>query len=542
MKFEFPDTGEGVTEGQFLEWKVNEGDQVEEDQIVGEAETDKAVVDIPAPADGTVSELKASPGDTVKVGDVIMILDTGEGSAEEANGFKGSEEKVAEETETEENKEDSGKSSEASEDKTDAVMGGSPSASSYDEDDKEESNSNKQASSSDSGDVLALPKVRKLAEEKGVDLSKLGIDGRITEDDVIEASGSGKVQESQEESGEEESEGTSGKETEKTERNSETVSQNMGDVNARPSVRRLAREHDIEISMVDGSGRDGEVTREDVLKAAGEIEKDTEQEDTEPRQENNGEDEPEKVEKEELDQKKASQDIRHEGDVERVEMSGVRKITAERMAQSKDEAAHVTHIEKADITELVELRESIKSDVDAHLTYLPFIMKACVAALREHPDLNSELDTEHNEIVRKKFYDFNIAVDTDRGLLVPKIEAVDSRNMVELAEQIAEKASRAQDGNLSKDELEPGTFSITNLGVIGGEAFTPIIYPPQSAILGIGKIQDTAEVVNGEVVPRKTVKLSLSYDHRVVDGAEAAKFMNKVIEDLENPKKLIIDM
>ncbi len=540
MRFEFPDTGEGVTEGQFLEWKVNEGNEVEEDQIVGEAETDKAVVDIPAPADGTVSELKASPGDTVKVGDVIMILDTGEGSAEEANGSEGSEEKVAEEPETEENKEDS---EESSEDKTDAVMVGSPSASSYDEDEKEEeTDSTNKNSESDSGDVLALPKVRKLAEEKGVDLSKLGIDGRITEEVVMEASGSGKVQESQEESGEEESEGTSGKETEKTERDSETVSQNMGYVNARPSVRKLAREHDIEISMVDGSGRNGEITRDDILKAAGEMDKNTEQEDNEPRQENTGEDEPEKVEKEELDQEEASQDIRPEGDVEGVEMSGVRKITAERMAQSKNEAAHVTHIEKADITELVELRESIKSDVDAHLTYLPFIMKACVAALRDHPDLNSELDTEHNEILRKKFYDFNIAVDTDRGLMVPKIEDIDSRNMVELAEQIADKASRAQEGDLERDEMAPGTFSITNLGVIGGEAFTPIIYPPQSAILGIGKIQETAEVLDGEVVPRKTVMLSLSYDHRVVDGAEAAKFMNKVIEDLENPKNLIIDM
>lgn len=525
MKFKFPDTGEGVTEGKFLEWKVNEGDEVEEDQIVGEAETDKAVVDIPAPGDGKVSELKASPGDTVKVGDVIMILDTGKESAEEE----------LEEAETEGSKEDSGGSSE---DMTDAVMGGSPSASSYDEEKEEETESTEKASGSDSGDVLALPKVRRLAEEKGVDLSKLDIDGRITEEDVMEASSSDEAQESQEESMEEPE-----KETEKTtQEESETVSQDMGDVNARPSVRKLAREHDIEISMVDGSGRDGEVTREDILKAAGEMDKNTEQEDAETREEKVNEDEDERVEKEESPQEEASQDIRHEGDVERVEMSGVRKVTAERMAQSKDEAAHVTHIEKADITELVELRESIKSDVDAHLTYLPFIMKACVAALREHPDLNSELDTEQNEIVRKKFYDFNIAVDTERGLLVPKIKDVDSRNMVELAEQIADKASRAQEGDLERDEMEPGTFSITNLGVIGGEAFTPIIYPPQSAILGIGKIQETAEVVDGEVVPRKTVKLSLSYDHRVVDGAEAAKFMNKVVEDLENPKNLIIDM
>ena len=169
-------------------------------------------------------------------------------------------------------------------------------------------------------------------------------------------------------------------------------------------------------------------------------------------------------------------------------------------------------------------------------------MKACVAALREHPNMNAQLDSENNEIIRKNFYDFNIAVDTEKGLLVPKIENVDGKNMVELAQDIGDKATRAQGGELDRDEMEPGTFSITNLGVIGGEAFTPIIYPPQSAILGIGKIQETAEVVNGEVVPRMTVKLSLSYDHRVVDGAEAARFMNKIVKDLENPRNLIIDM
>ena len=521
MEFKFPDTGEGVTEGQFLEWKIDKGDEVEEDQIVGEAETDKAVVDIPAPADGIVKELKASPGDTVKVGDVIMILDT---------DADVSEEELQEESEEHEERDAEDSKNNEGEDMKDAVMGGSPSASSYNEEEnKDEPDSTEE--DSDSGDVLALPKVRKLAEEKGINLSKLNIDGRITEEDVMKASESGKTQETSEKPGKKAKKEEETKEKEEQ----ENIPQNMSDVTARPSVRKLAREHDIEISMLDGSGRDGEITREDVLEAAGETEP---KETTEESEEESKKSETEEVKEENTDRP----EIKHEGDVERVEMSGVRKVTADRMAQSKDEAAHVTHIEKADITELVELRESIKSDVDAHLTYLPFIMKACVAALREHPNLNSELDTESNEIVRKKFYDFNIAVDTDRGLLVPKIEDVDSRNMVELAEQIADKASRAQQGELEREEMESGTFSITNLGVIGGEAFTPIIYPPQSAILGIGKIQETAEVVDGEVVPRKTVKLSLSYDHRVVDGAEAAKFMNKVVEDLENPKNLIIDM
>jgi len=513
LKFKFPDTGEGVTEGQFLEWKISEGEKVEEDQIVGEAETDKAVVDIPAPADGFVDELKVSPGDNVQVGDVIMILDEGSEKPETEN--KASEEKdKTKDPNTEDPETDSNG-------KKDAVMGGSPSASSYYDEEQENTQKEDEPSDSSKGDVLALPKVRKLAEEKGVELGKLNIDGRITEEDVLEASGSKQQKKTREQEKEPE-------EKHEPENNQEEDSrpQDMSDVDARPSVRKLAREHDIEISVLEGSGRNGEVTREDVLEAAGE---ETEEISTEKE---------EKIQEEPKERPK----IQHEGDVERIEMSGIRKATADKMAHSKDKAAHVTHIEKVDITELVELRESVKNEVDAHLTYLPFIMKACVAGLREYPKLNSELNEENNEIIKKNFYNFNIAVDTDRGLLVPRIDGVDEKNMVELAEDIGDKASRAQEGDLEKEEMEPGTFSITNLGVIGGEAFTPIIYPPQSAILGIGKIQETAEVVDGEVVPRKTVKLSLSYDHRVVDGAEAARFMKKVVKDLENPREMLVDI
>ncbi|MEF8880477.1 MAG: dihydrolipoamide acetyltransferase family protein [Candidatus Nanohaloarchaea archaeon] len=539
MDFKFPDTGEGVTEGQFLEWKVEEGDEVEEDQIVGEAETDKAVVDIPAPADGKVRELKASPGDTVSVGDVIMILDPEEESGEERSEEEAETEIEAEE-ESADDQEDSDQSENKESEQVDAVMGGSPSASSYDDEEDEETSEDSDGKEEtgtrpESADVLAMPRVRKKAREKGIDLEELDVEGRIKMKDLEGAESKGYEKESQSEVEDSTQENKSEEPENEEEASDVDVSK---DVNARPSVRKLARKHHIELSMVDGSGRDGEITREDVLKAAGEMKEGSESEEI-----NTEEETDEKAESTDEPHKSDEKpEVETEGDVERVQMSGVRKITAERMAQSSRENAQVTHIEKADITELVELRESIKSDVDAHLTYLPFIMKACVAALREHPRLNSEFDGEHNEIIQKNFYDFNIAVDTERGLMVPKIEGIDKRNMVELAEQIAEKASRAQKGDLNKSELEPGTFSITNLGVIGGEAFTPIIYPPQSAILGIGKIQETAEVVGGEVMPRKTVKLSLSYDHRVVDGAEAAKFMSKVVEDLENPKNLIIDI
>ncbi|QKQ98714.1 biotin/lipoyl-binding protein [Candidatus Nanohaloarchaea archaeon] len=482
IKFEFPDTGEGVTEGKFLEWKIDVGDKVEEDQVVGEAETDKAVVEIPAPADGTVKELMASPGDRVEVGDAIMELDTrgsNESSSEESNN---SPEEQSEAKETEEKDTENEESEEPEED--------------------EKASDNE----SSEGDILALPKVRKLAEEKGVELASIKTGERITEEEVLQAA--------------------SGEGSQETEVSGETVSEaGTEEVNASPSVRQLAREKEVDIQSVEGSGRGGKVTRQDVLDAT-ETEETSEEEastrEEPPTGQSSGED--------------------YSGEVERVEMSGIRKSIASKMEKSRFTAPHVTHVEKADITELAELRDKVKNEVDAHLTYLPFVMKACTKALQDYPSLNSELDEENDTVVQKKYYDFNIAVDTDDGLLVPRIDSVKENNMVELAQDIVEKAEAARAGELSQEEMKPGTFSITNLGVIGGEEFTPIINYPQVAILGIGKIGETAEVVDGEVKPRTTVKLSLSYDHRVVDGATAAKFMNDVVENLEKPEELMVNL
>lgn len=477
IKFEFPDTGEGVTEGQFLEWNVDVGDEVEEDQVVGEAETDKAVVEIPAPADGEVEELKASPGDNVQVGDVIMILETGEGSG------------TGEPSETGEEKESSEKEEPERDEKEDLDE-----VQEEVEIESEEKPSDEAGISSSDEDVLALPKVRKLAEEKGVDLASIKTGERITEEEVLEAA---------------ESSGRS-EETE-SEPSTET---SQGDVLATPSVRKLAREKDVHIDAVEGTGKGGKVTREDVLKAAGEAETE-------------GQKEP---------------GVAVEGEERREEMSQLRKTVADRMEKSRFTAPHVTHFDTADVTELVELREEKKENVEAHLTYLPFIMKAVYLAMKHYPKLNSELDEEDDSLILKGHYDFNIAVDTERGLMTPVVRDVDDKTVVDLAEEVGEKAEKARSGDITREEMENGTFSITNVGAIGGEEFTPIINYPQAAILGIGKIQDTAEVVDGEVQPRKTVKLSLSYDHRIVDGAEAARFMNKIIENLEDPENMILEL
>ncbi|MFB6208146.1 MAG: 2-oxo acid dehydrogenase subunit E2 [Candidatus Nanohaloarchaea archaeon] len=460
-EFEFPDTGEGVTEGKFLEWLVDEGEDVEEDQSVAEVETDKAVVEIPAPSNGTIKALKVKPGDTVKVGQVIMTIETGESG--------GKEETVEEsepDTEVEEVEE---KQERTPEKKTEP-----------------------RTSAATSGDVLALPKVRKLAREKGVDLASIKTGERITEEEVRKATSSGDT----------------GTRTTKS-RSTDTES-TPEDVKATPSVRKLAREKGVNLDNVKGSGRGGKITREDVLSA-----------------ESGG------------GTKTSSTE---HGEVERVEMTATRRTIADRMEESKFTAPHVTHIDTADVTRLAEMREEVKDRYDAHLTYLPFIMKASVQALKDYPDLNAELDEENSEILRKKFYDFNIAVDTERGLMVPVVEDVDEKNMVELAGAIVDQVEKAQEGSLRREDMEGGTFSITNIGAIGGEGFTPIINYPQVAILGVGKIQETPQVVDGEIVPRTTVKLSLSYDHRVVDGATAARFLNEIKERLEKPEDMMVNL
>ena len=496
IKFEFPDTGEGVTEGKFLDWKVEEGEEIEEDEVVGEAETDKAVVEIPAPADGRVKNLKASPGDKVQVGDVIMELETGETSENSREPEKSPK--------TAQNSTASEKVDEKAESSGNPVIEDVPVSSSSNQEENPDRNS------SSSEEILALPKVRKLAEEKGVDLASIRTGERIFEDEVVESAGS-------------ESEGES--KTTESSGNIETSSNNTSDVKATPSVRKLAREESINISEVEGSGTGGKITRQDVL--------DFEKSEEENVKEKSGSSVSREVE---------SHPVHSDRDTERVEMSGIKEKTAERMAESRFTAPHVTHVEKADVTELKELREREKENIDPHLTYLPFIMKAVSEALSDYPMLNAELDTEEDEIVYKKYYDFNIAVDTENGLLIPRIKNVDDKSIVELASEVGEKAEKAKDRKLSPKELENGTFSITNLGVIGGEEFTPIINYPQSAILGIGRIGETAEVVDSEVVPRTTVKLSLSYDHRLVDGATAARFMNEVVENLENPEKMLLEL
>jgi pyruvate dehydrogenase E2 component (dihydrolipoamide acetyltransferase) len=289
-----------------------------------------------------------------------------------------------------------------------------------------------------------------------------------------------------------------------------------GEVLATPRVRALAKELGVDLTAVKGTGPGGRVTEDDVRagRAA-------------------------PPEKKLAVKVKAKYDLY--GNLERVPLQGVRRATAKKMRESLDHAAHVTHCDEADAGPLEALLRRMKPEAEAagtKLTYLPFIVKAVVEALKLHPSFNASLDEAENEIILKKYYNIGIAVDVPDGLIVPVVKFADQKSLVDIAREIQTLAGRARERTVDLADLHGGTFSITNVGVIGGHAATPIINYPEAAILATMKIADRARVVDGAVVVRKTLPLCLAFDHRIVDGAAAARFTKDLIGFLEAPESL----
>jgi len=396
-QFRFPDVGEGITEGEIVRWLVKEGDEIKVDQAFAEIETDKAIVEMPSPYAGTVLRLHFNEKDIVKVGQVLITV-----------GEKG---EVAAE----------------------APPAGGPTIRA----EERPAAAAARTAKAEAGESLATPKVRKLAQEIGVDLKTVqgtGPQGRITEEDVRAAK------------------------------------EKAAQIPAKPAIKVKAK-------------------------------------------------------------------FDFYGSIERLPLRGVRRATAKRMAESASKAAHVTHFDEADATVLAKVRERMKPAAAAQgikLTYLPFVVKTLIAALKLHPMLNATMDDEEQEILIKKYYNIGIAVDIPEGLIVPVVKAADQKSLLDLAKEIQTLANAARARSLDLADLKGGTFSITNVGMIGGEAATPIINYPEVAILATMKIADRARVENGQVKVKMTLPLCLSFDHRVIDGAEAARFMNdlkKMIED-----------
>jgi pyruvate dehydrogenase E2 component (dihydrolipoamide acetyltransferase) len=306
-----------------------------------------------------------------------------------------------------------------------------------------------------------------------------------------------------------------------------------GKVLAAPATRKNAREAGLDLSTVPGTGPGGRVTNEDLERflQGGGTSSPTASPSTEaPRTPSFAPISVETPSAPEL--------------VERVPFRGVRKKIAEAMARSKFTATHFSVVEDLDVTELVALRNEVKSQYAENgvkVTYLPFIMKAVVAGLRAFPWLNASLDEVNQEIVLKRFYNLGIATDTDSGLIVPVIKDVDRKSIVQIAKELQDMASRTREGKINPEDLKGGSFSITNAGNIGGLFATPIINFPEVAILGVHKIHQAPRVVDGQIQIRDVMYLSVSIDHRIVDGADGVRFLNLIKTCLEDPKKLLLE-
>ncbi|MCO6440298.1 MAG: 2-oxo acid dehydrogenase subunit E2, partial [Nitrococcus mobilis] len=231
------------------------------------------------------------------------------------------------------------------------------------------------------------------------------------------------------------------------------------------------------------------------------------------------------------------------GEVERRELSRIQKLSGAHLHKCWLNIPHVTQFDETDITELEEFRQSMKKEADSRgvrLTLLAFLIKACVAALKEYPQFNSSLTAEGDALLLKHYYHIGVAVDTRAGLMVPVIKEADKKGLFELAEALAALSQKARDGKLSPTDMQGGCFSISSLGGIGGTAFTPIVNGPEVAILGVSRAVMKPLWQAGEFVPRLMLPLSLSYDHRVIDGAQAARFTRFLAQALQDLRRLLL--
>jgi len=412
-EFRLPDIGEGLTEAEIVRWLVAEGDQVEADQPVVEVETDKAVVEIPSPWAGIVLQHGGAEGETIAVGAVLVVIgEPGESSAPDVPPVPAEQPNV----------------------------------------------------------VSVAPIVGTLSEE-AEDLSAPPL---------------------------------------------ETVE--VEQVKALPIVRKMAREMGVDLSQVVGSGPGGRISREDVLAAGGNV--------SSPRSEATlGE-----VDRPEAETEGATQ---HAPEDVRRPMSRLRRTIAANMARSWAEIPHVTTFEDIDATRLLEIRAALGARYDSKLPLEALVVKAVIPALEAFPEFNATLDGD--DLILHGSHHIGIAVDTPDGLLVAVIRDAGSKGVLELASEVRRLGEGAKTRSLPLDEVTGQTFTVSNIGALGGGHGTPIVPPGTTAILSVGRAQEKAIVIDGELAIAPIMPLSLSYDHRVIDGGLGRRFMALVRENLEEP-------
>ena len=551
-EFKLPELGENITSADIVKVLVKEGDTVEIDQVVVEIETDKATVEVPSEVSGVVKSVNIKEGDSAKVGQILFTVENGAASSAK-NLPAGAE--VEEKPKEEKAPEDVKKEEKPQEVKSQPAPGkGGKVEFKLPELGENISSADVTKVLVSVGDVVKADDVvieietDKATVEVPIDISGKVVDVKVKDGEkanvgetilVIESSGAGaqaetpkvKAEESKAQSVQQSVRTEQPKAIEKT-MSSPTASpstniqrkREMPDriAPAAPSVRKFAREIGVDIHQVSGSGPGGRISIEDVKAYAKSIN--------------------EKLSKgggaafgfasEPLP------DFSKWGEVSVEAMSNVRKKTAEHLSYAWATIPHVTQFDKADITELEKLRKQFGKKVEeagAKLTITAILVKVIASALKKFPQFNSSIDMEKKQVIYKNYYNVGIAVDTDRGLLVPVIRDVDKKNITQLSLDLTEISVKARNKKIGIEDMQGATFTISNLGGIGGTYFTPIVNAPEVAILGVSRSAWEPVYKDGNFEPRFMMPLSLSYDHRIIDGADAIRFLRYVVESLENP-------
>jgi len=310
---------------------------------------------------------------------------------------------------------------------------------------------------------------------------------------------------------------TKGGKPEKTRNREDAGSSGIG---AAPSVRRLARELGVSLEEIPTGGKGGRITSEDLTKYVRKQLKTTNQHQAGP-----------------ISQKLP--DFTQWGKTERHSISSLRKRIAESTTTAWQHIPHVTHFDKANAGQITAYRKNFEARKGDKISVTTILVKIIAAMLRQFPKFNASIDIAEGEVIMKDYFNVSFAVDTDHGLLVPVIKNADRKTLIEIDEEITKLSSQARDRKISPEDMQGGNFTISNLGGIGGTNFTPVIYPPQVAILGVAQTQESAYIQNGELAVKKEIPLGLSYDHRLIDGADAARFMKKLCAVIEQPIALM---
>jgi pyruvate dehydrogenase E2 component (dihydrolipoamide acetyltransferase) len=492
-----PEIGEGIESGDVLEVLVQEGDVVKKGQGIVELETDKATIVVDSTHEGKITKIHVGEGDTVKIGQTILTVEAaGAAKDEKPAEAPRPEADAAAEEDAEAKEEEKAKPAKV-----------------------EREEETKEAKKPQRAEEPAPVAKKREAPREEKELAK-------------QRQHSAADREREERQREGAAQGTQPLAAEAT-----------GDVvPASPAVRRFAREVGVDLAEVRGSGEGGRITREDVLETV----RRGGQSARESAHRGNGgaasKPAPRILETPEVEPPgERSED--NWGPVRVEKLPRIRRTIAEKMHQSWSTIPRVTNFDDADVTDLEKIRSASKADYAAagvKLTSMPFVIKAVAQALRGNPLLNATIDLENGQIVYKQYYNIGVAVDTERGLVVPSLRNADELSIAEIAREVASLAERVRSGRFDPKDTQGSTFTISNMGAIGGTYSTPVINLPEVAILLIGRSRKMPVVRGEEIKVRLMMPLSLSYDHRLVDGAVAARFLNDVISYLEAPSRLLL--